>query len=126
MKRCWFGAALLGLLLAVSLGTSLWMAQIHRPLEGHLHKAAQAALAEDWQDCELAFDQAWDLWEKWEKQRLWLADHGPTEQISADFAQLEVYCQAREPVAFAAGCRQLAQEAAALSQSQSLSWQNLF
>lgn len=126
MKRSWIGAAVLLVLLAVSLCVTWAMDAIHDPIEESLDQAARYALRGDWERSTRSFRKARDSWEKWDRFRSCFADHTPVEQISADFRELEVYCAARVPVEFAAHCRGLARKTAAVGEAHTLVWWNLF
>ena len=52
MKRCWFGAGLLIVLLAVSLGVTWGMDKIHEPIAADLKQAAECAELGDWHNAE--------------------------------------------------------------------------
>lgn len=125
MKRCWIGGALLLVLLAASLGVTWAMGEIHEPIQADLNRAAEAALAGDWNGGRLWFLRARDRWEQWEHFRACFADHTPAEDISAGFKALEVHCRIRELDDFAADCRELARKAAAMGEAHGLNWWNL-
>lgn len=125
MKRCWIGAAFLLVLLVVSLGATWAMGEIHRPIEEDLNRAAELALAGDWEGGQKMFLQARDNWEKWEHFRACFADHTPAEEISAQFEALSVHCTIRELDDFAADCRSLARKAAAIGEAHGLTWWNM-
>jgi len=125
MKRSWMGFFLLLALLALSIGATWAMTKIHAPIEFQLQQAARSALAGDWEEAERCSHQAREHWEKWDHFRAALADHTPVEEIDGEFAMLEVYCQTRETIAFAACCKELARKTAAVGEAHELVWENL-
>lgn len=125
MKRSWFGLGLLLLLLVLSAMTSARMGSIHRPIEAELKRAAELALAEDWEGAEAFLEKAGETWEQTGAFRAYLADHTPLEEVDAGFALLRTYCRSRERVSFAACCADLAEQTAAIGEAHALSWKNL-
>ena len=125
MKRCWFGFALLLILLAGGLLATRGMEKIHGALSQTLETAAEAALREDWHGAQAAFEKARAEWEKWWHFSAALADHEPMEEINSLFAQLEVYAESRDAQNFAAVCALLAENLEALGEAHSLTWWNL-
>lgn len=125
MKRSWIGFVLLLVLLLGSSLTTLAMVRIHEPIEEHLQQAADCAMEEDWIRAGLFFREAESKWLQWEHFRACFADHNPVEEIDAAFAMLQVYCTARDSVAFAGGCRDLARKTAAVGEAHEPVWWNL-
>lgn len=125
MKRSWIGFFLLLFLLLAGIFSSWTMVHIHRPIEENLQHAADRALQEDWEKADRYFKKAHRDWETWKSFRACFADHNPVEEIDAFFQLLTVDCAAREPVAFAGSCRQLARLVAAVGEAHELGWQNL-
>lgn len=126
MRRVWIGVIFLLALLVSSLTATWAMDRIHGPVEADLNRAAEQAMAGDWEEGTRLFTQARDRWDKWEHLRFSLADHTPVEEISAAFRALEVYCTDREDTEFAAHCRELARKTAAVGEAHSLTWWNIF
>ena len=125
MKRSWIGAGLLLLLLGAGIWSSRGMVTVHKPLETMLDRAAEQALAENWDSAEYLFRQAKDCWESREIFRACFADHTPVEEIEGEFALLEVYIRTRETTPFAAGCRELARKTSAVGEAHGLDLKNL-
>ena len=125
MKRSWIGAGLLLVLLGAGILSAWGMVTLHKPLEEALDRAAASALADDWPEAERSFRQAKENWQQWETFRACFADHTPVEEIDGEFAMLEIYVQARENAAFAAGCRELARKTAAVGEAHGLNLKNL-
>lgn len=125
MKRSWMGFALLLLLLAGSILVTWVMVHIHEPIEAALIQAADSAADENWIQASLLFREAEAGWVKWEHLRACFADHNPVEEIDAAFAMLKTYCTAREEVAFAGACRDLARKVAAVGEAHEFVWWNL-
>lgn len=120
MKRCWFGAGLLLLLLIFGLLTARAMEQFHESLGEELLAAADLAET-DPAAAELLAGQAREKWEKRRKFTALLADHAPMDQIREDFSALD----SRE-ADFREICLRLASQLDALGKGQQLSWENLF
>lgn len=125
MKRCWFGAALLAVLLIGGLITTWGMARCHMPVAEDLEQAAKAALAEDWEQEKALTGKARTQWGKYWNISATFADHKPMEEIDGLFAQLEIYEQARDPVTAAAVCAELSRRLEAMSDAHEGSWWNL-
>ena len=125
MKRSWIGFFLLLTLLAGSFWASRTMVVIHTENSENLEKAAQCALVDNWAGAAFLTAQAEHDWEKWDLFRSALADHNPTEEVNALFATLEVYGSARDKVAFASLCRELAEKIQAIGDAHSLKFHNL-
>lgn len=126
MKRSWFGFFLLLALLAGSILATWIMVRLHEPVEADLVSASDFALEEDWIRANHFFREAEARWTKWEHLRSCFADHTPVEEIDAAFALLQVYGSAREELAFAGGCRELAKQVAAIGEAHEPVWWNLF
>lgn len=125
MKRGWIGLGLLLLLLAAGVLSAWAMVRWHSPLEQQLDLAAQYALASDWEQANRMVRDAENQWEKrWHPSAIF-ADHGPMEEIDALFAQLEVYEEEREALSFAALCKELSRELAAMGEAHVPNWWNL-
>lgn len=125
MKRSWFGLGLLLALLAVGIFTTVAMDRIHSPMEETLNRAAESALAGDWDNAETLLRETEKNWSKTENFRQSLADHTPVEEVKAGFALLDVYCRARETVPFAACCADLAAKVAAIGEAHAFALNNL-
>lgn len=124
MKRCYFGAALLLVLLVLSLLVTWTMARLHEPIADTLSRAADYALLRDWDKAQTMAQSAQESWERIQPISACFADHGPMEEMGEVFAQLEVYGQTGETVAFAAACRALAEKMQAMSDAHGLQWRN--
>ena len=125
MKRSWFGAGLLAILLALGLLTTWGMARCHDPISRDLEQAAQAALSEDWDRAAALAEQAGDRWQACWRLSAAVADHEPMEEIDSLFAQLEVYQQVRDSRAVASLCAELSQRVGNMLEAHQCSWWNL-
>lgn len=126
MKRSWLGVGLLGVLLAGGLLVTWAMGRIHEPIARDLSAAGEQALAGNWEHAEELSQKASDGWEKHELFRSCFADHNPTEEIDACFAQLEIYRRMKEETAFAAACGETARKVSAVGEAHKLIWHNFF
>ncbi|MBO7253176.1 MAG: DUF4363 family protein [Oscillospiraceae bacterium] len=125
MKRSWFGFILLILLLILSLVASYAMDQIHEEAANHLQQASQLGMSGNWPAAAYQIALVRHQWERWHFLRSVLADHTPIEAIEEGFSGLEVYGEGRERIAFAALCRELAQQMKALADAHRLNLHNL-
>ena len=105
--------------------TTRKMGKIHEPIEKQLQQAAGYALDGNWKQAESFFREAKDNWKQQEHFRSCFADHNPVEEIDGNFELLAVFCGAREGIAFAGGCRELARKVAAVGDAHELVWWNL-
>lgn len=126
MKRSWIGFILLVVLLLGCLWVTKTMADIHDPLESRLLQTARMATEGNWYQAEDLFQRAQREWERTAHFRGCFADHTPVEDIDAAFAMLQTVCAARDPVAFAGGCRSLARQVAAVGEAHELVLWNFF
>ena len=126
MKRSRLGGGLLLLLLIVSLLVTHFMIRVHDPIARDLAAAEEFALAGDWDRALPLSRQAAARWEETETFRACFADHNPTEEIAACFAQLEIYGRMKEETAFAAACGETAQKVKAVGEAHKLIWHNFF
>ena len=125
MKRSWIGFGLLLVLLILGLLVTWLMKEIHEPVTLALDQAAERIQLGDWSSAEGYFDSARQQWDAWKNVRSCFADHAPVEEIDAGFAELQIYCAARENVAFAAACRELARKVSAVGEAHGLVWRNI-
>ena len=125
MKRCWFGFALLLILLAGGLLATRGMEKIHGALSQTLETAAEAALREDWHGAQAAFEKARAEWEKWWHFSAALADHEPMEEIDSLFAQGEVCLRLGAGEELGLVCVQLARQIRAMGDAHACTWWNL-
>ena len=125
MKRVWFGAGLLIVLLGISLAVTWCMDNIHRPIADDLKQAAQCAELGNWQNAEGLSRRAEEVWNRWEHFRACFADHTPTEEVGAELAAMETARQERETADFAASCARAAKMVQAVGDAHALRWWNL-
>lgn len=126
MKRSWMGAGLLLVLLLGGWFVTRSMGRIHDPIARDLTTAGEYALTGNWDRALLLSRQAADHWEQTERFRACFADHNPTEEVDACFAQLDIYGRMKEETAFAAACGETARKVAAIGEAHKLIWENFF
>lgn len=126
MRRGWIGGGLLAILLALSLLVTWCMDRFHEPVAANLEQAADFALAGDWENADALARRARADWEKHWDFSAAFADHEPMENIDGLFAQTEVYEKARDTVAFAATCAELARQVEAMGEAHGITWKNIF
>ena len=126
MKRVWIGGALLAVLLTVGLLAGWAMDRGLCPGAEKLKQAGELAAAGRWEAAEEMLDEVEDIWE----DRRWLVtalyDHEIVDDIDAALAQLEIYCDARDALAFRALCRSLAKNMEAAGKAHNGSVENFF
>ena len=125
MKRIWFGAGLLVVLLALGIWSSSFMERTHLTQAENLNHAAELAASGDWS---AAVDLCSDAKQEWDQKQCLIAalcTHEPMDQIEGLFAQLEVSAAARNSESFRSTCVYLARQLEALGKSHSLSLENL-
>lgn len=125
MNRCYWGAAALLVVLALSAISSRWMEKHYAQLEKQMLSAAQAAR-------EGAMDQTLELAEGartgWDRGRLptaVLTDHQYLDRIEGAFIQLPSAAQAGDGRKCVCLCLEIAQIFRILSQETQLRWENL-
>ena len=125
MKRLWFGAGLLVLLLAASLYLGDVTADLTAPVESDLDKAAVAALEGNWPLASALYLRAQKHWGDTRNQTAALIHHDPIQQIDVVFAVLPSYAACKDAAGFCAACSQLAQQIRSLPQPHGPKWWNL-
>lgn len=126
MKRIWFGAVLLVVLLILSIGSSTFMERTHLPLAEDLSRAAALAMEENWPAAQELASGVRRSWEKKQPIVAALADHQPMDHIEGLFAQLNIFADSQDAASFASTCMYLARQLEALGKSHKLDLQNLF
>lgn len=126
MKRSWMGAGLLVLLLLLGSLSARAMVRIHDPIARDLTAAGEYALAGNWDLAQALSRQASERWDDRELIRACFADHNPTEDVDACFAQLEIYGRMKEETAFAAACGETARKVKAIGDAHKLILSNFF
>ena len=125
MKRGWFGAGLLLVLLALGITSSVLMQNFHKPLSQQLEQAGEYALEENWEKAVKIAESAEETWRKLWHFSAAVSDHEPMEQIDSLFAQLEIYRKAGDCLGFANTCASLSRQVEAMGDAHKLSWWNL-
>jgi len=126
LKRIWFGAGLLLLLLALGLGSSALMERIWQVQSQNLDAAAETAADGDWAAAEALWEDAKQEWERRQLLIAALCRHEVIDEIDGLFAQLEVFAAGRRTVSFGSTCVYLSQQLDSLGQSHSFTLKNLF
>lgn len=122
MKRCWFGGALLALILALGLFLSLGMGNFHRELSEEMARAAEIT-GSDREAAQAAADRAREKWERRRSLTAILQDHAPMEAIEENFRLLTPGAEEED---FRETCLRLAAQLEALGQAQLPTLENLF
>ena len=124
MKRIWFGAALLVILLILGFCTGAFMERTHAVQAKDLTRAAELALEGNWAGAENFAVAARREWNKHQLLTAILADHELLDQIEVLFAQLEVFAKVKETGAYSSICQQLACQLEALGDSHGFNLKN--
>ena len=125
MKRLWFGAGLLIILLAASLYLGDALMELVQPVEADLDKAAVAALEENWPLASALYLRAEKQWDSKRNLAAVLAHHDPIQQIDVGFSTLPSLAACADSAGFCAACSQLAQQLRSLPQPHDPKWWNL-
>ena len=126
MKRIWFGAVMLAVLLILGFCSSTLMERTHLSQAEELDHAAALALNGNWTEAETALFTARDRWNQRKSIIAGLCDHEPMDQIEGLFGQLEIFALSRDTVSFSSSCVYLSKQLEALGKSHSLNLQNFF
>lgn len=122
MKRCWFGAGILALLLAAGLLVSLNMGKFHLKLSEELSRAAEQA-GENREQAQQTADLAREQWDRRRKLAAVLNDHAPMDAIEENFRLLNPEAETED---FRETCLRLSAQLKALGQAQLPTLENLF
>ena len=125
MKRLWFGAGLLAVILALGILLSGVMERGNRECARLLELASQSALAGNGEEAARLTAAAKRKWEKNWAVTASLADHQPMDDIDALFAELDAYLQAGDLTHVGGTGAHLASLLDAISQSHQLTAWNL-
>ena len=124
-KRFYLGLAILVLLLALGIGTTVSMRAIHKPVAEMLYQAADLALKEDLSAALPLSKKAYNRWQKYHSFTASFADHSPMDDTDTLFQEMLVYGQTDEIPHYTACCRQLAVLAEAMYDAHVFSLKNL-
>ena len=125
MKRIWIGIILLALLLGAGFWISGFMKETHLPVAQDVRRAGELALQEQWGPAQAYAKRGQALWKKKWPMIAAIADHEPMDEIDALFAQLNIYAEVKEEIAYSAVCAHLSSLLEALGQSHNCNWWNL-
>lgn len=115
MKRCWIGAALLGLILVLGLLSGAFLGNFCEEMAAELTQAARE------ENSQGQIRAARDRWEGHKNLLSILCDHAALEEIGEEFQLLD---PGRED--FRQSCLGLAIKLETLGQAQTLTWANVF
>jgi len=125
MKRIWFGAGLLALLLILSIFVGNLMHGTWQYQAENLDRAARLASDGDWGAADVLLEEAVREWNRRQLLVAALSRHEEIDGISSLFAQLEVFSAARRAVSFSSTCVALSELLVSLGQSHRFSLGNL-
>ena len=122
MKRIWLGIGLLLAFLVAGCLLTFSFHRIHAPMAEVFADASRQALSGDWEGARESASLARERWDKDRNFTAAVADHAPLEEMDALFSQLDIYISLNWQGEFAALCTQLSSMAAAMEESQALTW----
>lgn len=125
MSRTAFGIALLAVLLAGGIASAVGLTGHNSAISAQLNAAADQAMAGDLSGAMDTAQVAQEDWEKGWKISAAFTDHNPLEQINIGFDRLHLHGEARDPVAYALVCRELAGQIEALGDAHGTQWWNI-
>lgn len=125
MKRCWFGLALLILLLATGFLSTWYMDACHSRTAETLTEAEHQATLGNFEQAVLLSRHAHQQWQNSRRVSAALSDHEPMEQIDSLFDQLKLYAGEKDALGFSALCSQITSGLHAMADAQALNWWNL-
>ena len=126
MKRIWFGAGLLIVLLFLGFICGFVIERSQLSGAAMLEHASGLAAEGDWAAARTALHEAKQLWDRKYFFIAVLCDHEPIEQVQRLYAKLEVFSDERSIVSFRSTCMELARQLEALSRSHSFTLENFF
>ena len=124
-KRFYLGLAILLLLLALGIGTTIVMRAIHKPVEAALSQAADFALADDLEQALPLARKAYDRWQTYHSLTASFADHSPMDDTDTLFQEMLVYGETAEIPHFISCCRELVVMTEAMYDAHAFSLKNL-
>ena len=104
MRRCWFGAGLLGVLLVLGVVSGTFMLRHSGEMIRQTGLVQQKARQESWEEAELELARAKDRWHRHRSLSAVLSDHEPMEQVEELLVLLEEAVVRKD----AETCRELA------------------
>lgn len=107
MKRSWFGAGLLAVLLILSLLAGWGAQRCQEPVSLDLEEAGRFVLAGDWSRARESALGAMGHWERCRPFSAVLGNQGVMEEVDSLFARLEIYLITQDPQS-AALCAEIA------------------
>lgn len=125
MKRTVIGILLLLVLLAGGIASTAGMSRHNEKVAALLDGAADRAMAGDLAGAIQETEQAWTSWKRGWNVSAAFSSHEPLEEIDGGFAQLRIYGEAEQTIAFAAVCVQLAKQVRAVGDAHGVQWWNI-
>ena len=125
MKRLWIGVAILSILLATGIGTTVFAVHTHTNIADNLNQASEAALRGKWEEAKALSLDAKTKWESCRNITASIADHEPMEEIDDLFSQIEVFLLTKQQIPFAVCCASLGVLAEAIGEAHAVNWWNL-
>ncbi len=122
MKRFWLGIALLLVLLAAGVTTTVIMENRFSPISEKMTRAAEAARTGDMSGAEAALAEAEGLWEQNRNFAASVADHEPMEEIDGLLAAARSLLASGDLIRCAGLCAQVGELTRAMGEAHWLRW----
>ena len=126
MKRIWFGAGLLVVLLVLGIISSTLMEHLQQEQVARLDRAAELVTEGDWAAARALTSEAKQDWDRTQLLIAALCDHQIMDHVEGLFAQIEVFSSTRSAPSFGSTCVYLARQLEALGSSHSFTLENIF
>lgn len=126
MKRLWIGIGLLVVILIAAILVPEILEHNHTPIIRDLERASQLAMEENWDSAQDFSRRAEKKWKKIRPVTASFTDHEPMDEIDALFAQLKVYAEAQDMVAYSSTCAYLSSQLGVLGDYHNFTLWNLF
>lgn len=126
MKRIWFGAVLLVILLILGIISSTLMEHLQQEQVARLDRAAELVTEGDWAAARALASEAKQEWDRTQLLIAALCDHQIMDHVEGLFAQMEIFSTTRSAPSFGSTCVYLARQLEALGSSHSFTLENIF
>lgn len=126
MKRLWIGIGLMAVMLLSGIMVPEILDECHESVVEDLDRAADMAMAGQWDSALRLLDRAEDNWEEKRPVTASFTEHEPMDDIDGMFEQLEIYAAAKDPVSFGSTCVYLSSRLDALGNGHDFNLWNLF
>ncbi len=126
MFRLWSAAAILALLLGLSLANAWYVRRLTAGIGAHLEQAQLLAEADSWAEAEALTRRAWQDWDGEKRYVYSLLQHEDADQILRSFRAVLQYVKIEEMDQYAAANAELIAQLELLSEMEQPSLLNVF